>query len=327
LTVDQLVAKNIEARGGAAKLGALRSLRVTGKVEFGFGDRRIDADWAQVQKRPAMVRTETTLQGLTQVETWDGKDAWTLDPFEGRREAQRDSADEARSRARDADIEGPLVHWREKGHRVEYMGTEDVDGTPAHKLRVSLKDGDTQYYFLDPDYFLEIRVETVSHVRGTERISEADFGSYENVDGLWIPFSIEAGAKGRPRNVRVTVERAEPNVEVDDAIFRFPPAGTPIGRAVVAGPASQAPAASHTGAPASPSARASATPKFDSGILSGLGARNIGSATMSGRIAAVAGRNDGGKTTLFVGAASGGVWKSQDGGTTFKPVFDKQPVQ
>ncbi|MDQ6891722.1 MAG: outer membrane lipoprotein-sorting protein, partial [Acidobacteriota bacterium] len=198
MTADQLVAKNLDARGGAAKIGALRSLRMTGRLELGSGDRHLQAAWAQIQKRPGMIRTETTLQGLTQVETYDGKDAWTLDPFEGRRDAQRDSADDARIRARDADIEGPLVHWREKGHRVEYMGTEDVDGTPAHKLRVSFKDGDTQYLFLDPDYFLEIRIETVSHVRGTERISEADLGSYEQVDGLWIPFSIEAGRKGPP---------------------------------------------------------------------------------------------------------------------------------
>ncbi|HEX7112990.1 MAG TPA: hypothetical protein VF216_11125, partial [Mizugakiibacter sp.] len=67
---------------------------------------------------------------------------------------------------------------------------------------------------------------------------------------------------------------------------------------------------------------------FDSGAISGLGARNIGSATMSGRIAALAAVDaKDGKTTLYVGAASGGVWKSLDGGTTFKPVFDKQPVQ
>ena len=67
---------------------------------------------------------------------------------------------------------------------------------------------------------------------------------------------------------------------------------------------------------------------IDSGTLSGLGARNIGSAAMSGRISALAGYTDAsGKITLFVGAASGGVWKSTDGGTTFKPVFDEQPVQ
>ncbi|MBA2920390.1 sialidase [Sphingomonas sp. MAH-20] len=65
----------------------------------------------------------------------------------------------------------------------------------------------------------------------------------------------------------------------------------------------------------------------DSAAISGLGIRNIGSAEMSGRIAAIAGRAEkDGKTTLYVGAASGGVWKSEDGGTTFRPVFDKQPV-
>ena len=67
---------------------------------------------------------------------------------------------------------------------------------------------------------------------------------------------------------------------------------------------------------------------FDSAAISGLGVRNIGSATMSGRIAAVAGRQEkDGKVTLLIGSASGGVWKSEDGGTTFKPVFDHQPVK
>ncbi len=68
--------------------------------------------------------------------------------------------------------------------------------------------------------------------------------------------------------------------------------------------------------------------RFDAGAISGLGARNIGSAAMSGRVAALAAMpGKDGKVTIFVGAASGGVWKSADGGTTFKPVFDKQPVQ
>jgi photosystem II stability/assembly factor-like uncharacterized protein len=84
-----------------------------------------------------------------------------------------------------------------------------------------------------------------------------------------------------------------------------------------------------SGAVAAPAPPAQAgAPRFDAGVVSGLGARNIGSAAMSGRIAALdAVREKNGKTTLFVGAASGGVWKSTDGGTTFKPVFDKQPVQ
>jgi photosystem II stability/assembly factor-like uncharacterized protein/outer membrane lipoprotein-sorting protein len=324
LTADEIVARNVAARGGLQKIQAIQSLRLTGKLIFGFGDAQIETAWGRVIKRPGMIRTEVTLQGLTAVNAYDGKDSWSLDPFQGVRNAQKNSADEAREMARDADVDGPLVRWQEKGSKVEYLGTEDVDGTTAHKLRVAFKDGDTETVFLDPDYFLVIRVETVAHVRGSERITETDYGSYEQVDGVWIPFSIDSGPKGRPRGQRVTIERAEANASADDAIFRFPPAGTPIPRVIE-------PAGKTAGAPA-PSVRPRApagerVPVFDSGVLSGLGARNIGSATMSGRIAAVAGRTEGGKTTLFVGAASGGVWKSLDGGTTFKPVFDKNPVQ
>src|SRR4249920_2717707 len=89
------------------------------------------------------------------------------------------------------------------------------------------------------------------------------------------------------------------------------------------------PLASFAAEPAAkPAATQAAAVKFDAVTISGLGARNIGSATMSGRFAAIAARpEDDGTTTLYVGAASGGVWKSLDGGTTFKPVFDKQPVQ
>src|SRR5438046_10105257 len=67
---------------------------------------------------------------------------------------------------------------------------------------------------------------------------------------------------------------------------------------------------------------------YNSGTISGLGARNIGSATMSGRISAIAGaKESSGKITLFVGAASGGIWKSDDGRTRFRPLFEEQPVQ
>lgn len=121
----------------------------------------------------------------------------------------------------------------------------------------------------------------------------------------------------------MTIERAETNVAVDDSVFRFPPAGTPIVRTILPGPASL-----HASSPAAaPAPAASRAPVFDSAVVSGLGIRNIGSATMSGRVSSIAARTSDGKTTVFVGAASGGVWKSQDGGTTFHPVFDKMPVQ
>ena len=323
--VDDILAKNLAARGGEARLREIKTLRLTGHLVFGGGgfggsDVSIEAAWARVQKRPGAVRSELTLQGLTQITAYDGREGWTISPFGGRLDAEKSSDDDARALAQQAEIDGPLIAWRDKGHRVEYLGIEDTDGTPAIKLRVTRKDGDVQYVYLDPDSALEIRITTQRKIRGAEQITETDFGGYQQVGGLWIPFSIESGAPGTPRTTRILVERAELNVAVDDAWFKLPAPKARVASVIVAGPADPRSASAAPPAPTGPVT-------LDGGTISGLGARNIGSATMSGRISAVAARVVGGKTLLYVGAASGGVWKSQDGGTTFKPVFDKQPVQ
>ncbi|HEX2686729.1 MAG TPA: hypothetical protein VHN14_08925 [Kofleriaceae bacterium] len=321
-TLDEILAKNLTARGGEAKLREIKTLRLTGRVMFGGRGRSIEAPWGQVQKRPGLVRSETTLQGLTQVSAYDGREGWAVTPFQGRLDAEKASDDDARALAQQAEIDGPLVGWRDKGYRIEYLGSEDTDGTPALKLRVTRTDGDLQYVYLDPDSYLEIRITTVHKIRGTERIVETDLGGYQQVAGVWLPFAIESGSPGGPRSNRVIVERAEVNVPAADAWFTLPAPKTRVTAVIVAGPPEPTQVAA-VAPPATTSERA----VFDGGTLSGLGARNIGSATMSGRIAAVAATVIGGKTLLYVGAASGGVWKSQDGGTTFKSVFDKQPVQ
>jgi photosystem II stability/assembly factor-like uncharacterized protein len=320
LTADEAVARHLEARGGAARLAALKTLRLTGKAVFGGSDFALNAAWGQALSRPLRIREEVTIQGITAIDGFDGKESWSVDPFGGRRDPFRTSADEARALAQDADFEGALVNAAAKGNRVELLGTDDVDGTQAIKLRVLLKDGDVQYDFLDPNTFLEIRRVRERHVRGSEKVTETDLGSYVLVEGVWIPSSIESGRKGGPKTSRITVEAAEANVAVEDSVFAFP---TEKAARAVLPPPQAAPLAS----PA-PAAAARTPFVFDSGVISGLGARNIGSAAMSGRISALAARVEpSGITTLYVGAASGGVWKSQDSGTTFRPVFDKQPVQ
>jgi hypothetical protein len=320
-TLEDILAKNLAARGGEAKLREVKSLRLHGRVMFGGGDRSIEATWGRLQKRPGMMRTEFTLQGLTAINAYDGREGWSITPFQGRLDAEKASDDDARGYAQQAEIEGPLVGWRDKGHRIENLGTEDTDGTQAIKLRVTRKDGDTQFVYLDPDSYLEIRVTTVRKVRGAEQINETDLGGYQQVGGVWLPFSIEAGPPGTARQVRITIERAEVNVTADDAWFKLPAPKTRVAAVIAPGPAEPAAVAAAV-APPAPTEKA----VLDGGTISGLGARNIGSATMSGRIAAVAAKVVNGKTLLYVGAASGGVWKSQDGATTFKPVFDKQPV-
>jgi len=317
--LDDILARNLAARGGADKLRAIKSLRATGKIILGGGNFSLSADFGEVIERPNRIRTELTIQGLTQISASDGTDAWTVSPFQGRRDAERASIDDKRQIEQTAELDGPLVDWRTKGHRIEYLGMENVDGAPAIKLRVTRKDGDLQYVFLDPDTALEIRITTVRKVRGTENIEETDLGEYQEVAGVWLPFSIESGPQGGPRQSHIRIERVEPNVATDPVWFRVPT--TLASRVIAPGPADKAGVAAAV--PPAPTRAA----VIDSATIAGLGIRNIGSAAMSGRISAVAAVNLKGQTNLFVGAASGGVWRSTDGGTTFTPVFDKESVQ
>jgi len=207
LTVDELVAKNVGAKGGADALRALQSIRLNGKMLVNEG--QIQLAYAETKKRPDEVRTETTLQGMTAVEAYDGKEGWRISPFQGRKDPERMSADDVKPLMEDAEIDGPLVNWKEKGSTLEYVGREDVDGTSAYKIKVVRKNGDVNFVDLDPDH-------------GAQEETETDVGDYEKIGGVFIPFSIESGRKGDPDKQKVVIEKAEANVPVDDAIFHFP---------------------------------------------------------------------------------------------------------
>jgi outer membrane lipoprotein-sorting protein len=217
-TADELIAKNIQARGGLEKIRAIQSLRETGKAKF--GDRELA--YTHLARRPQMVRDELTMQGLTSVRAYDGSVGWRISPFRGRIDPEKISGDDLKSVQLQADIEGPLVDYKSKGHKVEYLGTEDVDGTDAHKIKVTLKNGDILYTFLDPDYFLEIRQIEQTYIRGAQQETETDLGNYEQINGVYIPFSIESGAKGQPKDAKFTIEKAEANVDLDESLFHFP---------------------------------------------------------------------------------------------------------
>ena len=219
-SVDTLVAKNTEAKGGAQALAAVTSLRLQGKMVVNSG--RMELGYIQIKKRPGAVREETTLQGMTRIDAYDGTQGWRISPFGGRKDPEKVSIDDAKSLVEDAEIDGPLIDWKTKGSTVEYLGTEDVDGTPAHKLKVTRKNGDVSFVYLDPDHFLEIRVLTQRTRHGAYEQVETDLGDYEKAGGVFVPTSIEFGRKGDPDKQRIMIDKVEANVPVDDTIFHFP---------------------------------------------------------------------------------------------------------
>ena len=219
-TVDELVAKNIAAKVGATALHNLQTLRLSGKMLVRQG--QLELGYLEIKKLPDEVRDEASVQGMTQIEAYDGKEGWKVSPFFGRKDPERMSADDVKALIEDADIDETLVDWQSKGSTIEYLGTEDVDGTPAHKLKVVRKNGDVSFVYLDPDHFLEIRVVTGRMRHGAYEEVETDLGDYEKAGGVFVPTSIEFGRKGAPDKQRIIVDKVEADVPVDDTIFHFP---------------------------------------------------------------------------------------------------------
>ena len=157
-TLEDILAKNLAARGGEAKLRDIKSLRITGRLIFGGGDFSVEAAWGQVQKRGNgsgdgdLVRGELTVQGLTQIQAYDGHDGWTISPFGGRLDAEKASDDDARGLAQQAELDGPLINWRAKGHRIESI---DSFGPT---LDAAFKQGGVHLVVIPIDYSENVRV-------------------------------------------------------------------------------------------------------------------------------------------------------------------------
>jgi hypothetical protein len=222
-SIDSLIARHIEARGGAAAMKAISNVEMTGVMRPGGFD--ADFGYREVIARPGSVRIEATLQGMTPIEAYDGRSGWQVQPFQGRKDPEALSSDDVKSLQEEADFEDALVDYKAKGSAVDDLGEVDVDGGPTWALRVNLKNGDQETFYLDPDSFLTVRVVTRQVVRGAETLNETDFGDYEKVNGVYFPFEVDSGPKGSTVLQRVTYNAIKANVPLDPAIFEEPRPG------------------------------------------------------------------------------------------------------
>jgi outer membrane lipoprotein-sorting protein len=218
-TVDEIVAKYCEAMGGLEKLKALNSMRVTGTMMVGQG---MEAPFTMERKRPGKRRLEFTIQGMTGIQAFDGEKAWSVMPFMGKKDPEAAPEEDSKQEKDDADFDGPLVDWKAKGHTVELAGKEAVEGADAYKLKITKKNGDIEYYYLDAETYLLVKNEGKVKRRGTEVEGEGSFSDYKDVDGYMLPFTMEQGIKGAPQKPRMTFTKYELNVPLDDSRFAMP---------------------------------------------------------------------------------------------------------
>jgi hypothetical protein len=218
LTLEEVLSKNALARGGLEKIHAIKTLRMKSHNEGGFGYFETTTTIARGLKS----RSDTTSQGMTESSAVDGKTGWYTNAFEGRKDAVLMSPDGLLQALEDADLDGPLIDAQQKGHTLELQGLEDVDGSAAYKIKVTLKNGTVQFIFLDADAFIEIKIITQRKVRGALVEYETEYGNYAQVDGVFFPLSIESRQRRSQYTSRTKIDSVEVNVPVDDAIFIQP---------------------------------------------------------------------------------------------------------
>jgi hypothetical protein len=219
-TLDQIVARHVQARGGKEALAAIRTLRMTGRASAGPGRQAIVR---REVARPGRIRTEFVFQGTTGVYVWDGSSGWRVSPLDGGLDAEPLSEEAAAFSAEQADFEGPLVDWKAKGHQVELVGSATLPGGAAHELRVTLGSGVVRQLWVDAGSGLVVKSGSRRRVRGRELEFETSYGDYRESGGVRFPHSIETGVRSRPRRLKIVVESVEVNPPLDDARFKRTP--------------------------------------------------------------------------------------------------------
>jgi hypothetical protein len=219
-TAEELVSKNVEARGGLDKINAIKTARISGKAVTPDGT---PLSFVIENARPDLYRMNFTLAGMTGVEAYDGTAGWQIQPFGGRKDPQLMGEDDLRDLLTEPDFEGPLVNYQARGNKVEFLGHDLVDGDDTLRLKVTLKDGDVAYCYLDPDTYMEIRREVQMFIRGSVREKDIDFGSYKPVAGVMFPFSITEAKKDDPNSgITLSVDKIEVNVPLAESEFAVP---------------------------------------------------------------------------------------------------------
>ena len=221
-TVDELISKNLEAKGGKDAWEGVKSARIEGTMSFGPTEAPFVYEW----KAPDKVRIQFTVQGMTGIQAYDGQSGWMVMPFMGKTEPEKMAPEDANQIKDQADFRGPLVDPEKRGYKIEYAGEEDVQGTPAYKLKVTNSDGEVSYLYLDKEYYVEIQRVDQRTVRGQEVESTASIGDYKEVDGVMLPFSTEISSSLAPegQTQTMTFDKVDLNVDIPDSEFVMPEA-------------------------------------------------------------------------------------------------------
>ena len=225
-TVDDIIAKNLQAKGGAEKWQSVRSVKTTGMIIVQGGRKLPLTIYA---KRPNLNRQEITLPNGKVVQAFDGTAAWMLNPMMGIFEPQPVTGPAADMMKNSADFDGALLNYKAKGHTIELVGKEMLAGKPVYHLKVSVKGGPVQDYFLDQETGIELKTSTeVDTSMGPEgagpkrkQVLETEMSDYKVIDGIMIPHTVRLFADGK-QTMEMAISSVEFNAVMPEGLFSLP---------------------------------------------------------------------------------------------------------
>jgi hypothetical protein len=214
LTVDEIVAKNLEARGGVDLLRATESMKMVGTVTSPAGQAKM-TNW---MKRPNRKRTETDFGGQKAVEAFDGTTPWvSIGGLPPQIIPPSPRLEDAKGRS---EIDSPLLDYRARGRAVALDGREKADGGEVYHLRITER-GQVTHYYLDATTFLEKKIMSrISDGQNTAQV-ELRFSDFRGVQGRMVPFTIQQIVDGKAV-AQTKLDSVEFNIPIDDAMFKMP---------------------------------------------------------------------------------------------------------
>jgi outer membrane lipoprotein-sorting protein len=215
-TLEAIIAKNLEAKGGVAMLKGTESVRMVATVSSPSqpGEMTI----TMLLKRPNLLRREMSMGGRTMVFGFDGATAWAR---QGEGPAQPLTGPTADQLKQSAEFDSVFLNYKEAGHTVELVGQETSGGKPVHHLKVTRKDGPVQHYYLDVDTGLEQKMVTETDQGGMKVTVETELTDYRPVEGRVLPFKVRQLTNGQLVG-EITTQKVEFNVPIDNASFGMP---------------------------------------------------------------------------------------------------------
>jgi outer membrane lipoprotein-sorting protein len=181
----------------------------------------METDFTIYQKRPDKFRLEVDIQGATMLQAFDGEKGWYTAPWTGSTDPVELAGFQLESMKRQADFDGMLYNYEEKGFTTELVGTEDMEGTEVFKIKQTDEDGNTFYHFLDADNYVLLKTTAKIKAGDSEIESETLFSNYKEKDGMILPFSMESRMNGQTVS-QINMEEMTFDVEVTDDKFAMP---------------------------------------------------------------------------------------------------------